>query len=106
MAGRRDPIDAEAARKTLRAYAFAMPAAALVGGGCTLLQLAWLLSPEDAVDHAPAAVRVLTFVAAAAWFYLLHRTFKHLPAVIDDILDRGLIAANEPANRDLRRDHR
>lgn len=90
MALKRTPIDAQAAKKMLRIYAVTIPATTLVGGWCTLLLLAWIAFPTGIVDHIPMAVKASASVAAACWLYWLYRTFKRLPALIDEILERGL----------------
>ncbi len=84
------PIDAKAAKKLLRGYAIAIPLTTLVGGWCTLLQLAWVALPAGAVNHIPLAVRAAAAVVAVVWLVWLYRTFKRLPALIDEILERGL----------------
>jgi len=84
MRYRRPPVDAKAAKKWLRFYAVAIPAATLIGGWCTLLTLAWI---AGVVDHIPTAIKGGASVAAACW---LIWTFRRLPALIDDILERGL----------------
>lgn len=90
MTFKRTPIDAQAAKKLLRVYALALPAATLVGGWCTLLLFAWIAFPVGVVDHIPTAVKVTASAAAVLWLYWLYRTFKRLPALIDEILERGL----------------
>ncbi len=92
---RRTPIDANAAKKLLRVYVLAIPAATLVGGWCTLLLLAWLAAPPGMVDHIPTAVKASASVAAAGWLYWLHRTFNRLPGLIDEILERGLSLSHD-----------
>jgi hypothetical protein len=90
MAYHSTPVDAHAAKNLLRAYAIASPAAALLGGWCTLLQIVWLAFPDAVVDHMPAGVRIAAAAGALLWFYWLYRTFRRLPALIDEILARGL----------------
>lgn len=90
MARLKTPIDAEAAKKLLRRYAMLIPATTLVGGWCALLLFAWIAFPIGVVDHIPLMVKITASVAAGLWFYWLYRTFKRLPALIDEILERGL----------------
>ncbi|MGI9451299.1 MAG: hypothetical protein ACR2QH_11775 [Geminicoccaceae bacterium] len=90
MARRRSPVDATAAKKWLRFYAIAIPMASLIGGWCTLLTIAWIAFPEGVVDHIPTVVKGGASAVAAGWLYWSFRMFKILPALIDDILERGL----------------
>lgn len=98
MALKPTPIDANAAKKLLRIYTVAIPVASLVGGWCTLVLFAWVASPAGIVDHIPTAVKATASATAAGWLYWLYRTFKRLPALIDEILERGLsLASTTPA---------
>lgn len=90
MTFKQHPVDAKAAKKRLRVYAVAIPLSTLVGGWCTLLMLAWLAFPAGLVDHIPTAVKVSASAVAACWLYWMYRIFNELPALIDEILKRGL----------------
>ena len=90
MARRGSPVDAKAAKKWLRFYAVAIPLASLVGGWCTLLTIAWIAFPEGAVEHFPTIVKGGAAGVAAGWLTWSFRMFRILPALIDDILERGL----------------
>ena len=90
MARRRSPVDAAAAKKWLRFYAVAIPLASLMGGWCALLTVAWIAFPEGAVDNIPTAIKAGASAIAAGWLYWSFRMFRILPALIDDILERGL----------------
>lgn len=90
MSHPKTPIDAEAAKTLLRRYAIVIPATTLVGGWCALMLFAWIAFPIGVVDHLPMMVRVTASVAAVVWLLWLYRTFKRLPALIDEILERGL----------------
>lgn len=98
MATKRPPVDAKSAKKKLRVYAVASPVLTLAGGWCSLLVLAWLVFPAGLVDHIPTFVKAGASLAAACWFVWLFRTFQRLPALIDDILDRGLSLNHEPTS--------
>lgn len=89
------PIDAKAAKKMLRFYVIAIPASTLLGGWCALLMLVWITFPA-VVDHMPVAVKTAASAIAAGWLYWLFRTFKKLPSLIDDILERGLSLSLDP----------
>jgi hypothetical protein len=89
MASERTPVDARAAKTMLRAYALAIPAATLIGGWCTLVQIAWIVFPVS-VEPMPTAVKAAAAAGAGIWLLWLYRTFRRLPSLIDDILERGL----------------
>lgn len=91
-----DPVDAGSAKKRLRAYALALPAAALIGGWCTLLQIAWYFSPEGIVDHIPDDIRSGALILSIAWLFSLVHGMRSLPGIIDDILERGIVVTERP----------
>ncbi len=93
------PVDARLAKIMLRAYAVVIPAAALIGGYCSLLQMALITLPDGAVDHIPTFIKVAAFFVSVAWWYWLYRTFRRLPGIIDDILDRGISMAAESTSQ-------
>lgn len=99
MAPALGPVDARLAKLVLRAYAVSIPIAALIGGYCSLLQMAWITLPEGSVDHIPMLIKVAAFFISVAWWYWLYRTFRRLPGIIDDILDRGISIAAEPTSQ-------
>lgn len=90
-----DPVDARAARTRLRLYALAIPVLSLLGGWCTLLQIASLISPEI-IQHIPDGVRLAAFFGSVVWIIFLLHTIRRLPGIIDDILDRGLVMDDRP----------
>lgn len=93
-----DPVDARAARASLRIYALALPALSLVGGWCTLLQIAAVIAPEI-VAHIPEAVKIAALFGAMAWLGVLLHAVHRLPGVIDDILERGLLIDDDSERR-------
>ena len=99
MAPTLHPVDARSAKRLLRGYAIAIPTAALIGGYCSLLQTAWIALSNGTVDHIPTLIKVVAFFISVAWWYWLYRTFRRLPGIIDDILDRGISMTVEPTSR-------
>lgn len=89
MATPRPPIDAKAAKRMLRLHVVAIPLATLVGGWCLLLTFVWITTPM-AVEAIPATLKVAASAAAALWLGWLVRTFKKIPGLVDDIIERGL----------------
>ena len=67
-----------------------IPATSLIGGWCAVLLFAWIAFPSGVVDHLPLTVRVAASAVAVFWLFWLYRTFKRLPALVDEILERGL----------------
>ena len=99
------PVEARSAKRMLRRYAIIIPAAALIGGYCSLLQTAWVALPNGVVDHIPTFVKVTTFFISVAWWCWLYRTFRRLPRIIDEILDYGISMTIEPTSRAAGKDH-
>ena len=95
----RAPIDACAAKKLLRRYALMIPATSLIGGWCAVLMIAWIAFPKGVVDHLPLTVRVAASAVAVFWLIWLYRTFKRLPALVDEILERGLALTPKRARK-------
>ena len=84
------PIDARAAKRMLRFYAVVLPLGTLIGAWCGLLAATWAVFPAG-VDNIPFLVKTAASAIAAFWLFWLCRTFWRLPALIDDILERGLV---------------